>query len=415
MTRYTIDAQRRWIAVVRRGAVLMLPTPDPAAVDDLWEALGAAEPTAAVLARLTRTGLADLAPFALAVPDARGMRVVVRGGFRVRVAGEAVTGAEVSTWVERSFPGIDAVEVLAPFAARAADDRGWPVVDGVVPAAVVLVGAAAEGEPATASAAAPAALPTAGPAEEPGTPAPAAAPVPEATPVAEMTVVPEATVIPETTAIPEATVIPDATVIPEATVVPDDTILVSREASAVDAVEDRTIVVDRAARSTAPTPAGVGLAGDHDGRTIVVEDLQRLRREAAAAARPPQPKSQPASASNPAPSSQGVRLRLPDGTEEALAGDVVLGRSPSVGRTSGTRLPRLVTIGVGDPDISRSHVRIGLEGGTVVVTDLHSRNGTQVVQPGRPPVKLRGGEPTPVLAGTVVDLGGGCVIAVVEA
>jgi hypothetical protein len=57
-------------------------------------------------------------------------------------------------------------------------------------------------------------------------------------------------------------------------------------------------------------------------------------------------------------------------------------------------------------------VRIAVEGGTIVVTDLHSRNGTTVVQPGRPPVKLRGGEPTPVLVGTVVDLGGGFEITV---
>ena len=51
--------------------------------------------------------------------------------------------------------------------------------------------------------------------------------------------------------------------------------------------------------------------------------------------------------------------------------------------------------------------------GTVVITDLHSRNGTHVVAPGKPPVKLRSGEPTPVLTGTVVDLGGGWTIQVV--
>jgi pSer/pThr/pTyr-binding forkhead associated (FHA) protein len=72
-----------------------------------------------------------------------------------------------------------------------------------------------------------------------------------------------------------------------------------------------------------------------------------------------------------------------------------------------------VQIGLGDPDISRSHLRLTVEGGTVVVTDLQSRNGTTVVQPDRAPVKLRAGEPTPVLAGTVIDLGGGCTMRVV--
>ena len=104
---------------------------------------------------------------------------------------------------------------------------------------------------------------------------------------------------------------------------------------------------------------------------------------------------------------------MPDGALEPIGHELVLGRAPSVSKVSGGRLPRLVTIGYGDPDISRSHVRLALEGGTVVITDLHSRNGTLVVAPGKPPVKLRAGEPTPVLIGTVVDLGGGCTLQVV--
>ena len=106
-------------------------------------------------------------------------------------------------------------------------------------------------------------------------------------------------------------------------------------------------------------------------------------------------------------------IRMPDGTLEAIGHEVVLGRAPSVSKVSGGRIPRLITIGLGDPDISRSHVRLALEGDTVVITDLHSRNGTHVVAPGKAPVKLRSGEPTPVLTGTVVDLGGGWTIQVV--
>jgi hypothetical protein len=81
---------------------------------------------------------------------------------------------------------------------------------------------------------------------------------------------------------------------------------------------------------------------------------------------------------------------------------------------SGAELPRLLTVGKSDPDISRNHVRFTVEGGTVVITDLHSRNGTVMSLPGRPPQKLREGEPTSALAGTVVDLGGGIRITVTE-
>jgi hypothetical protein len=50
-------------------------------------------------------------------------------------------------------------------------------------------------------------------------------------------------------------------------------------------------------------------------------------------------------------------------------------------------------------------VHVALEGDTVVVTDLRSRNGTSVVLPGKSPQLLRADEPTPVIPGTVIDLG----------
>jgi hypothetical protein len=57
-------------------------------------------------------------------------------------------------------------------------------------------------------------------------------------------------------------------------------------------------------------------------------------------------------------------------------------------------------------------VQFAVEGGTVVVTDLHSRNGTTITLPGKTPQLLRQGESTSVLVGTVVDLGGGVTITV---
>jgi hypothetical protein len=159
-------------------------------------------------------------------------------------------------------------------------------------------------------------------------------------------------------------------------------------------------------------PAAVTLLdGDHDGLTVASIDLRRLRAERAARTTD----ETPASGVPMADADPRSSLRMPDGSIEPIGHEVVLGRAPSVSQVSGGRLPRLITIGAGDPDISRNHVRFAVEGDTVVVTDLHSRNGTLVVAPGKPPVKLRAGEPTPVLAGTVVDLGGGFTLQVVGA
>ncbi|WP_206737352.1 FHA domain-containing protein [Agromyces albus] len=145
--------------------------------------------------------------------------------------------------------------------------------------------------------------------------------------------------------------------------------------------------------------------------TVASVDIRRLREQRAAQAGADA--ATPAGGVAAASVTPLASVRMPDGTLEPIGHEVVLGRAPSVSKVSGGRIPRLLTIGVGDPDISRSHVRLTLEGDTVVITDLHSRNGTHVVAPGKPPVKLRAGDPTPVLTGTVVDLGGGWTVQVV--
>jgi hypothetical protein len=91
----------------------------------------------------------------------------------------------------------------------------------------------------------------------------------------------------------------------------------------------------------------------------------------------------------------------------------VVGRSPSVSKVSSGQVPRLIAI-PGDQDISRNHAQFTLEGGTVVVTDLRSRNGTSVILPGKQPQALRAEEATPVIPGTIVDLGGGVRLTVIE-
>lgn len=105
-------------------------------------------------------------------------------------------------------------------------------------------------------------------------------------------------------------------------------------------------------------------------------------------------------------------VELSTGGTVELAGPLVLGRAPSMGsdQTGGVQ-PAHVKL-TGATDISRNHVLLSVEGGVIVVTDLHSRNGTDVVMPGRGPQRLRAGEPTAVMPNTIIDLGSGIFLTV---
>lgn len=204
------------------------------------------------------------------------------------------------------------------------------------------------------------------------TPAVVAPPPPLLEPRSEITEVPELSV-PVPVAAPDA---PDA---------PD-------EAGEAD---DRTVALeDRPRRPAAPA----------DDATVVVDEIARLRATRSAGLADPVAPAVVAPAPAPA-----LSLELPDGSREPLDAVVLVGRAPAAPADGAARLVRLA-----DGDISRNHARIAVEGGTVVVTDLGSRNGTIVRIPGRPAQKLRGGEPTPVLVGTVIDFGGGVELRVRE-
>ncbi|MFD4420334.1 FHA domain-containing protein [Agromyces sp. NPDC058484] len=355
MATYLPDQAADWLAAVRGRVVLLAPASASAELTALWPRLTDGDPTSHVLDRLTAGGLAATPSFALVVRDiANGsVRVVVRGPLTVRTAGEDVSGMGVSTWTERVLETTSFEVTARSPAPDSAPDSGIPVVEAVVPALSVM----SHGVESIAR-------------ESPAVP-----PVPPVPPVAAA----EQTMVPA-----EDTVAGPPTPAPPLPAIAED--------------------------------GRLEHGGDHDGLTVASIDLRRLRAERAARVTEETPglglpsvvvdgrRSAPAAAAS---------LRMPDGALEPLGPGVILGRAPSVSQLSGGRLPRLVTIGAGDPDISRSHVRIGVEGDTVVITDLHSRNGTHVVAPGKPPVKLRAGEPAPVLAGTVIDLGGGWTVEVV--
>ncbi|QAY73761.1 FHA domain-containing protein [Agromyces protaetiae] len=461
MSEYIVDRSGRWLAAIKGGAAFIAPLASAELVRAAWGALSERDPVTAVLGRLTRDGIVDLPPFALVVGGAESARVVLRGGFSVRAEGETVTGAGVSTWVERQVPFAAGVEIAAPFAAPG-DDQGLPVVDGVVPALVVRLGERVAAAAPEGAASPPVAVPESIEADV----EPVGALVPEAPVVPEAGDAPEIADIatadapwsPDVSDVPSAEVRSEAPsawappaepvetppagtsepahadlaavvdvpvhAIEEQTLVEGEPVEVAPvvdEPAAEESFDDATVVVSRATVESARAKAAVepepieaatpADEGDHDGMTIAVSSIQRLRAENAGRAANTNAED-PVAVAAPSPS---VRLLLPGGRTEELSGEAVIGRSPNVSRASGGRLPKLITIGADDPDISRSHLRIGLEGGTVVVTDLHSRNGTTTVQPGRAPVRLRAGEPTPVLVGTLLDLGGGWTVIVEHA
>lgn len=112
----------------------------------------------------------------------------------------------------------------------------------------------------------------------------------------------------------------------------------------------------------------------------------------------------------PAPESEAppavARLRAPDGTSVDLDRPVLIGRAPSNAGFENSQ-PHLLTVLSPSQDISRTHVLVAPEGDVIVVTDLHSTNGTTVVRPG-PGVEreaLPSGQSVEVEVGTVLELG----------
>ena len=102
-------------------------------------------------------------------------------------------------------------------------------------------------------------------------------------------------------------------------------------------------------------------------------------------------------------------LRLSVGDMISLDRDVVMGRNPKLDFPSadGEERPHVVRLSSEDSDISRTHLRVTLDGWHVLVTDLNSTNGTLVTLPDREPEQLRPGQPMPIKPGTIVTLADG--------
>lgn len=411
--RYTA-ASDGWLAFITPARQLFVGgAPDAATIERLWARIREEQGPAGVLETLAEGGIFATPPFAFVELGDAEVEVIVRGDASVQVGEERVSGAGATTWIERRLPGSGVAVSLA-----GSGRLELPIEVGVVRASAFASGGGAL----------PAAVPVAtAVVPEPAVAVPAAAPEPSAGEAFPDATIPLAQYIAEEEARTRAAAQAEQPRVSEETVVELPEVAgaepahaaAGEEAAAGEAAADTggydylfgaTVyhnVQDAAVHTAEPEEAddeaapATPVEGDHDGNTVLTSSLSRPGR-----VRRPRGEA--------APAAPVVAVVLPDGAREVLDEALVLGRSPSVSGVPGGQLPRLVTVPGGDQDISRSHVRIALEGGTVVVTDLHSRNGTVIVLPGGDKQKLRAGEPTPVIVGTIVDLGGGIELRIEE-
>ncbi|WP_349899387.1 FHA domain-containing protein [Parafrigoribacterium soli] len=402
---YAQVADSEWLAVVAAPRMLLLKSA-VLSMDSLWAALASPSGMQATLDELTRGGVSAAPPFALVEWESEvgsrpcSVRLIVRGDVTIAVQtaeGEVTTDASgVSTWLERSFAAATAVEVRATSARDSASPRLLPLLGGIVVTDMLTVGSAVTDASEVGASARPA-LSSGPAAPASGVPVASAWPDPEAT-VAGMTV----------SGLAEQREAPATEPAPAQAAQSGSYDYLFGE-TVFRKVEDAAVRVDDEAAAVASQPAiAAPESGDHDGHTIASVDIAKLR--ATRKAR----KAEPQAPAPVQPAAPALCLELADGSRESLAQPVLVGRAPSAGKVSGARMPRLLTVSGTDQDISRNHVQFAVEGGTVVVTDLHSRNGTMAILPGRSPQQLRQGEPTSVIVGTVIDLGGGVTFTVRE-
>ena len=408
--RYTA-ASDGWLAFITPARQLFVGASlDSAVVDNLWARMRDERGPAGILEALTANGLFSTPPFAFVEAADGSVNAIVRGDAVVRAGAEQVSGAGATTWIERRLPGGSVGVTLTgsgslelPIEAGVVRAAAFATGSGSVSVAPVAAVAAVTPAPTPAVTPAPAAPPAAvspvvAPAADPPVrePDPGAAPAPTPEPVAEPVSEETVSSIDEVGLPPAA----DAASDPEPSTGGYDYLFGD---TMYRSVQDAAVRPDVPAEEGAEVSADTADEGDHDGSTVLASSITRTRGGRRPRGDAPAP-----------PAAPSVVVVLPNGTREPLDQAIVIGRSPSVSNVPAGQLPRLVTVTGGDQDISRSHVRFALEGGTVVVTDLHSRNGTTLVLPGGEKQKLRGGEPTPVIVGTSVDLGGGIELGIEE-
>lgn len=395
---YTV-ADTGWLLLARPGAALLIDSADDASTDALGEALAAADPGGAVLGRLLASGLAGLPSFAFAETTGTAWRVMVRGTASVLAGEERVDGGDYTTWAERLLGG----DEISLQGGPASGGRRLRLRDGIVPTNSVTLRSG--GTPATAPVAVQSVEEPAQPQTSSVAPTAASVAAPESA-ATEPEPAPIITVPPIVAAPPGPSPVSENTIADFTSSGPGDAYAHLFEETVVRPIESAAVREPDETEEPAPSAAPMD-SGEHDGMTVLSGDLQKLRQQAAAE------NAQRGGGAASADRTPRLVLVFSTGQREALTGSVIVGRSPSASKVSAGSIPRLVAI-PDDPDLSRSHARVDLSGDSAVVTDLHSVNGTSIQLPGQAPQRLRAGVPSTVLAGTVIDLGGGLTITVTD-
>lgn len=410
------------LRVLARPDLVLMTRADGDHLDALWTAVNSGSDGAALLDSLTVGGISRTPDFVLVSGLGESTTVVMaRGALGATISArgdeQRIDGAGVSSWVESSLEGVTGCRlgevaghahplplvrgaVLASMVAWGDLARSGSIVDGsssVIERSAVPVSA----QPEQVSEAPSVGAPARDAAVENAVDLAAAEPAPDVSPVAQPLGPSAADPVDATLGSAAVTIAPPPETVMTAPSSPDAAV---EAASGYDHLFGATVM--RSVEGAAVRPdEGEGSDDPATDRTVVVADIAALRAQrraerARANAQPPAPR---------------FALHLADGRVEPLDQSIIVGRSPSASRVSGSAVPRLVTLTTPNNDISRSHAQIAVEGDTVVVTDLHSMNGTLVTLPGRNPQRLREGEPTTVVVGTIIDLGDGATLTVKDA
>lgn len=99
-------------------------------------------------------------------------------------------------------------------------------------------------------------------------------------------------------------------------------------------------------------------------------------------------------------------LVLSHGVREPLHGEIIIGRQP---RIHPAMMDKQRSLAVPSPkkEISRNHCEFRVTGWDVYLRDLGSNNGTFLIRPGQPPLRVSETSPVSVQVGDIVDLGDG--------
>lgn len=430
-------------------------------IEDVWEGLDSGDGVAAVLDALGRAfgpETAGLPPFAVALLQGEAVRTAVRGDLRVtvdRLSGPLeLTGGGSDTWTVRLVE--DALSVLVrPGLDAPASASELPIASGVVLAATAravffepsdtLEPARPQGDDAR-DAPVPNDLVDA---EVPldtllaGDDAPVAHPIPD--PLPPVDALPPVPPLPPLPPIPPLPPLPEVPAAPPAAApggeFPADTLDPMHLSGPVEPLEplEREPLGDHdgatlsaaqfaALRGQAdePAPEPDDVRGDHDGVTLLVPRPAPVAGPVTAeipleevSAAPAHAFESLATQQMPAVPRARARIRISTGEVVDLDRTVIIGRRPRSSRTTGADMPRLVAVESPQNDISRNHIEVSTDGETVIVTDLHTTNGTVLHRTGplgaaTDPTRLHPGERTVVIAGDVVDLGDGVTVAFEE-